>query len=175
MSLGVVQAHLHVDAAGGVGALEVEAVDGQRRRGEVADVDAGGVEAADDGALEHAAGVVRVPAGGDVGALGDERAVGHGEAHGHLGGDVHVGQPAHAVASEERAGAAGLPDDGGADRRPRLDVLERVDLHVVGHHRIAADDRTGRRPPRPAAMCAFSWTSTASMSTAPVTTAPDAT
>jgi len=84
---------------------------------------------------------MRVPARGDEGAFADQRAVRHGKAHGHLGGDVHVGQAAYAVAPKESAGPPRLPHDRRPDRGARFDVLEGIDLDVVGDHRVAADDR----------------------------------
>ena len=53
----------HVDAALGAAVLDLEAVDGAAGDAQVAHHDAGGVEAADDGALDDPRGRVGVAAG----------------------------------------------------------------------------------------------------------------
>ena len=128
---------------------DAHVVAGHRHRGqlEVGHVHADRVAPDHERALEHPGGAARVARGRDVRALLEARRPRLGQAHGQLGADVDVGDALHALAAEERAGAAGLPDDGGVDLRAGLDHLVGVDLDVAAHLGVAR--RSGSpRPPR---------------------------
>ena len=88
---------------------------------QIAHVDAGGVEAGDDGALDHARSRMLVAAAADLGALVQGRAVGHGQLERQLRGDIDVDQPGDAVLAEQGRERPPFPDDAGIDvsARPR--------------------------------------------------------
>ena len=130
----------HVHPPLGAAALDLEAVDGTARHAQVADHDAGGVEAADEGPLDHPRRRMSVAARGDAGALLEHRAVSHGHVQRQLGGDVDVDEADDAVLAEQLGAAARLPDDAGVDLGAGFDRLERVDLDVGGDVRLLADD-----------------------------------
>jgi hypothetical protein len=108
---GVEGGQAHVDAAYSAGFVGVVPGDGDGNTAQIEDVDTGRGEAGDDGALDHAGGVVAVAVDGDGGALDEGSAVCGAYFSGELGGKVDVDEAGNAPPAEERATGLSPPDE----------------------------------------------------------------
>ena len=137
--LGIQVALAHVDRCSERLRLQDVPADRRRRDAEVCDVDPGRVQAGDEAALDHPAGLTGVAARDHTRAALQGGAEGSCEPDGRLRSQIDVHEAADTVLAEEPRRRARLPDQVLVDLRAGLDLLERVDPDVRQHARLGAD------------------------------------
>ncbi len=130
----------------------------QRHHLAVADIDAGGEQAADEGTFEHARGPAGVASPQYDGIPRKGRTEGGAELGGELRRQLHVAQPAHHGPVENAFAPFLAPDDVGGHGGAVFDLLARphqdaridlclvADLGFVGDDRAVGDFRLGADP-----------------------------